>query len=334
VQVLKEPELRKRFYYVLVVCLCVLTENQAVAWNNIGHMAVAYVAWQNLSPALRTRVSTLVKANPKYSEWSALIPASVTGSQRKMYLFMIASTWADQIKGDLNGFPCNGLGNTDTPPANESLTLNVGYSDQCMHKYWHFIDESISSDNTPPNPVPTPNVEVKVDFFRQALHTKESKLLKSYDLVWLEHLVGDIHQPLHCVTRNTRDHPTGDQGGNKVVLTDPQKELHAFWDDVLGNKTSNLYTDAMLAEQVGKSLPATSAVLAADSAIADWMQESVKDAQDDVYVNPPIGPEWGPAPGQRYTITTAYQNNAVSMARDRVSLAGVRLANLIQIAMR
>ena len=318
----------KRLCCVLLFFLFGFGAGRALAWNNIGHMAVAYVAWQNLSPALRTRVSALVSANPLYSQWSALIPASLTGDRRDMYLFMIAATWPDQIKGDSADFPCLGQGNTNVPPANEPPTLNVGYSDQCMHKYWHFIDNSISSDGTAPHAIPVPNAEEKVNFFSQALRTKEPDALKSYDLAWLEHLVGDLHQPLHCVTRNSRQHPEGDQGGNKVVITGSQGELHAYWDDIFGDRTDNLYTDAVLGEKIGERLPPANASLAADLATADWVQESVKDAEADVYMNPPIGPEWGP-----YAITAAYHANAERVAQQRVSLAGVRLANLITAAM-
>jgi len=57
--------------------------------------------------------------------------------------------------------------------------------------------------------------------------------LKSYDLSWLLHLVGDVHQPLHSTTRVSTTKPDGDDGGNGVKLTSPAN-LHTFWDDVLG----------------------------------------------------------------------------------------------------
>src|ERR1700758_3364100 len=52
-------------------------------------------------------------------------------------------------------------------------------------------------------------------------------------MVWLMHMVGDIHQPLHCLTRVSATHPDGDRGGNLVLLNGPAKNLHFFWDDVL-----------------------------------------------------------------------------------------------------
>jgi len=318
--------MRVRLRCFFLVCLLTFANLPAFAWNNIGHMAVAYIAWQNLTPAQRTRVSALVKLNPLYSvRWSNLIPVNITGDQRDMYLFMIAATWPDQIKGDMKDFPCDGHGNGDTVPTGEAVSLNTGYTDQCMHKYWHFVDVSYNPDGTPPHPTPAVNAEVKIDFLTGALHGAEPDTLKSYDLVWLEHLVGDIHQPLHCVTRYTSEEPeAGDQGGNKILIENSEKELHAYWDDVLGDKTSNLYSDARLAETVALGLPAADATLAADSKTADWKMESVTDAEDYAY-NAPIGPGFGP-----YPISDGYHTNAVSVARKRVALAGVRLANLIK----
>jgi hypothetical protein len=41
---------------------------------------------------------------------------------------------------------------------------------------------------------------------------------KSVALRFLIHYVGDIHQPLHCATLLDSTHPTGDRGGNNIVL--------------------------------------------------------------------------------------------------------------------
>ena len=59
-------------------------------------------------------------------------------------------------------------------------------------------------------------------------------------LCWVLHLVGDLHQPLHCAALFDRAHfPEGDKGGNSVkVRTHPLQRqptaLHALWDQLLG----------------------------------------------------------------------------------------------------
>ena len=314
--------MRKRFFSFLL-CIILFCQVPVLAWNNIGHMAVAYVAWQHLTPAMRARVTQLIKLNPLYSQWDGLIPASAVGAQRNMYLFMIASTWPDQIKSMGSQFNCNGTSNTDTPPAGEAASLNSGYADPCMHKYWHFIDVSYAIGGAADQPVPEPNAIEKIDAFTPDLASTLPDDIKSYDLVWIEHLVGDVHQPLHCVTRYTKNHPQGDAGGNKVSLGG-SKELHAYWDDVLGNKQANLYKDAKRAETVAKALtPVTgSSVNSPDT--ATWKTESVALAKSTTYKNPPIGTEWGP-----YTVTTTYHTKALKASQKRVYIAGIRLANLI-----
>ena len=58
---------------------------------------------------------------------------------------------------------------------------------------------------------------------------------KAVALAWLLHLVGDIHQPLHCSSRVTPDEalPRGDAGGNTFRLDD-NRNLHGYWDRILG----------------------------------------------------------------------------------------------------
>lgn len=51
----------------------------------------------------------------------------------------------------------------------------------------------------------------------------------------LIHYVGDIHQPLHTVSRFTKDFPNGDMGGNLFMLKESENvtELHALWDSTI-----------------------------------------------------------------------------------------------------
>jgi hypothetical protein len=80
--------------------------------------------------------------------------------------------------------------------------------------------------------------------------TRPDDFTKSQALRLLVHLVGDIHQPLHCGTGfydlSDLSHPVlitdprlcrgkpNDRGGNDLFFgTDPNQELHALWDDSL-----------------------------------------------------------------------------------------------------
>jgi hypothetical protein len=143
----------------------------------------------------------------------------------------------------------------------------------------------------------------------------------------LLHLVGDVHQPLHATSRFTQDADPkeGDRGGNEVKLcVDPCKEeLHAFWDDVLG--TSKKVSTAINA---ARQLPQPNASLAAQSSDVAWVQESFQVAQESVYRSP-IGEGNGP-----FTLTATYKADAKRIARERVALAGIRLANLLNTELK
>ena len=41
---------------------------------------------------------------------------------------------------------------------------------------------------------------------------------KAIYLTWLMHLVGDIHQPLHCAAVFSEQFPNGDKGGNDAFI--------------------------------------------------------------------------------------------------------------------
>jgi S1/P1 nuclease len=311
--------LKLRQLTAVALCL-VLFSSTSNAWFNVGHMAVAYVAYQQLTPAKKARVAALLKKNPYYKQqWKALIPANTPADQRDLMLFMIAATWPDQIKEKGSIYQNDG----DTPPTDGTAWTNTGYGDLKQHRYWHFIDTPFTQDNTTPlAPIPSPNAETQIAVFRQTLTSGSKDKLKSYDLVWLLHLVGDVHQPLHSTTRIGAGELDGDRGGNSVKLNDPSKELHFFWDGLPGDVSNP--SDALTAAiAYGKALAPADPVLARKADAADWINESVNIAETSVYSGP-IGAGNGP-----FTITPAYKDQAQKIAAERVALAGTRLANLI-----
>ena len=87
-----------------------------------------------------------------------------------------------------------------------------------MHQYWHFVDTPYSA-GAPGQPSKTPNALTEIEKLSAAIATDESDDVKSYDVVWLEHLVGDIHQPLHATSRFTMDHPPRRRGRQSGLLS-------------------------------------------------------------------------------------------------------------------
>jgi hypothetical protein len=326
---------------------------QLWGWGNSGHESVAYVAWKKMTPATRTRIMVLLKQVPSitpplkngkqppdipgYKQWVKDLPPGLSASNKNLYLFMRAATWADSIKHA-------GLIDSDTPPA-VPTDVNIGFTDTASHGYWHFIDTPFSSDHTNPTTTPSPNVVTQIVAFRTAIASVEDEKLKAYDLIFLEHLVGDIHQPLHATDRYFAGKE--DIGGNDVNVTLPgamkltfegtlgkrkkeyPKNLHAFWDDLPGE--GNAAPALGQAASYAKALAAAPATGVADTDPANWAAESFALAQSDAYTTP-IGPSPEPTTGtsKSYLVTTAYYTKASQDAKARIALAGVRLAKLIE----
>jgi len=298
---------------------------QAFGWNDRGHMTVAYIAYKQLTPTTRDRANALLKLNPKYSDWAAKVdqeaPAA-SADDKNLMIFMIAATWADQIKRDAT-YIKDGSQGGNRPDGSPDPGQNTGYDDLLMHKYWHFIDTPFTQDGTALPAIPTPNAQERIALFRTVLASTSDDGVKSYDMTWLLHLVGDVHQPLHASTRVSSIDPEGDAGGNLVKLDCSKCELHAFWDDLLGTQ-NNLQT----VMRAARKLPKAEAALAAKSDEKDWIAESFMEAQQTAYA-PPIAAGDGP-----FRLTTQYKKSAGKLAKQRVTLAGARLANLLNAELK
>src|SRR3984957_8842629 len=225
--------MRKCWGIATVLTLLIIAQ-PLYAWFDGGHMVVACIAYKNLTPKTRSRVDTLLKLNPMYAQWTQ----GVADDQKGLVAFLHGAVWPDCIKQAVcsAGYAADG---GDTPPGKPTDAQNIGYADKLMHKYWHFVDipYAAGASGEPPK---SPNALTEILLLTQAIGTDESEDIKSYDVVWLEHLVGDVHQPLHCTSRFTKNHPTGDAGGNFVAFCQKpcRDELHAYWDGLLGDAPS------------------------------------------------------------------------------------------------
>ena len=101
---------------------------------------------------------------------------------------------------------------------------------------WHFVDIPLDA----PKYVASRDckegdcVVVAIKRFADVLGTKDAEPKDRLEaLKFLVHFVGDIHQPLHCVTDFSKfPPPEGDRGGNKIHLTYFGKPMnfHSLWD--------------------------------------------------------------------------------------------------------
>ena len=311
---------------VALLLAALLLVPNSFGWYGFGHMAVAYIAYQHLNPQVRSRANALIRKNPSYSTWKKQLPAGLTADQQNLMLFMIAATWPDEIRGN-SSYHDDGRSGGNVPPVN-GVNENLGYSDKAKHKYWHFTDTPLTQDGTLVEPSPSPNAETQVKEFARGL-SGGSQGKKSYDLVWLIHLVGDLHQPLHTTARFSADLPHGDSGGNGVSISTPTpckddtkaNKLHGLWDGAPGDM-QDPQKDPQKVVTFAAALPPQT-VAPTDQDVDTWIAESVLLSQTKVYVSP-IGNGKGP-----WSVDQTYCDQMRAVAEQRVVQAGMRLANLM-----
>jgi hypothetical protein len=292
----------------------------ALAWDDHGHMMIAASAYDQLTPRAKTRVAQLLALN-RYPTNGMNDASDADAGKAAM---MMAATAPDAVRSDRSEFTDDGDDPTDHTKAPDP-GRNSGFDDKFMHKYWHYIDIPFSPDHTALMQPPDINAQQRIGILRRTLASDARDGLKAYDLVWLLHLVGDIHQPLHATSRFTHDGTKGDRGGNEVKLcfSPCRDELHAFWDDVLGKGDS-----VSAAMRAAARLPSADPAEASKSDEAKWVEESFESAQNVVY-KAPIGVGKGP-----FTTDEPYRTKARTEAEKRAALAAERLANLLNNELR
>lgn len=306
----------KVFIAVITSVLITITSSPAHAWWDEGHMEVAAKAYWLLKPDVRSKVDALIRVNKDFGKWTA----GFADPQKPEIAFTHAATWPDDIKKDGSGYK------SDSITGNEA-SQNIGYTDLNKHAYWHFIDIPFSTDETTVAPPARPNALTQIEAFATALASSTtSDDIKSYDLVWLLHLVGDVHQPVHATARFSK-HLADDRGGNDERVVAPGETepaaLHLFWDALPGTSS-----DPMEAIKKAKALPAVDPDQAAIIDPATWVIESFSIAQNDVYTSLILDGE-GP-----FALTQSYVSHAQEVADQRVALAGARLAVLLNAALK
>jgi hypothetical protein len=276
------------------------------AWNATGHRIVGAIAYDHLTAKARARVDDLLRQHPDF--------ATLMGRDA----FLAASVWPDVIKGD-NRFYDDTRANAQPTPLLPGFAA-AGFAIMARHTNWHYIDIPFSPDGTPLEPPPSPNALIEI---RRIL--KETNL-SAYDLPWLVHLTGDVHQPLHCTSRFTKSQPKGDQGGNLVFVALSQaalgRNLHGLWDDLSGTATTDAYVDRYAAEITAEFVKGSGQRPHLSRDPRKWVYEGFDLARREVYT---FGPETGsrehPLP-----LPPGYEENARRIARIQLAKAGFRLA--------
>jgi hypothetical protein len=230
------------------------------------------------------------------------------GGEEKNRGFVMSACWADDVKSDRD-------------------------------RTWHYFDRFFRADGKPSaNYSDEENAIFAV--LRSILLLKDTRgaePARANALRYLIHIVGDMHQPLHCVARETSALPGGDRGGNDFRIQPPlglepqPRNLHFLWDmgaGAFGSVQRPLTEDGRsqikaLADQAERLYPPVGrsreiAKLDPD----DWAREGLELAKTRVY-----NIVEGGVPGD------AYLQSCRTLSMQRVALAGYRLAELLNRVM-
>lgn len=222
---------------------------------------------------------------------------------------------------------CNEYNRAYSKGAKSTFVSNATWLDSIRAKdiHWfdtlHYIDIPFSIDKTPLPPVQEVNALWGMKHAVTVLSsTKSSAADKGLSVRILTHLVGDIHQPLHTVTRISSQFPNGDMGGNLYPLAPNSigASLHKYWDNGAGiligqSKRSQIENKA---RQLEERWPCTGAY--AQTKPQEWIKSTHQYALTQVYTTPP---------NQRPT--KKYQLNAQKITEKQIALAGCRLAHVL-----
>jgi len=299
---------------LLIALLCLAPASSA--WNATGHRIAAAIAYDHLTPEARQRVNALLQKHPDYSTLlTSEAPAEPAARARAA--FLAASVWPDVIRNDSRFYD-------DTRENAKPTPLLPGFPYMARHTNWHYIDIPFSPDGTPLERVKPPNALTELRRILKEIGQPGNDLIPAYDLPWLIHIEGDVHQPLHCTSRFVKTQPKGDAGGNNVFVM-PGRNLHAFWDDAAGNDSSEAYVNRFAAEITAEFLKLRGRHPRASKDPRRWIREGFELAKREVYT---FGPETG-SREHPIVLSEEYVTNARGIARRRLALAGFRLAAVL-----
>ena len=201
------------------------------------------------------------------------------------------------------------------------------------HPTWHYADFYWDVENGLPQDIPgtgpdSLNAIERIVALRATLvDSSAADTTRAVALAWLLHLVGDIHQPLHCSSRVSPDEPLphGDAGGNTFRLDD-DRNLHGYWDRILDEAIAPEPGEDSIAyaSRIAQRSERTEPRVTSSADVSGWAQEGLRIAQTVVYA----GVSRGTAP------SADYEAEALRVSEGRIALAGYRLAALLNEALK
>jgi hypothetical protein len=306
--------------------LCTLTAAAALslparAWDDTGHQVVAAIAWTQLDKPVQEKIDRLFPPSMKSREHIIFTagkraPTKEDPYPHTVYNHVTIANWMDDLRDN-------------------SYDKQLGE--------WHYVDRPYFDGIPPKLAVPgSPNAREKLiemintlqklrHFDKADKDHADDKAKAAYAVAVLYHLVGDVHQPLHCVSRYSPGFEDGDRGGNDFRIgPDGKEKLHSYWDAAaglfdfvkLGRDFESAEYQQQLADCVKRVLDRWDAAKHPEWKNynpEEWVEEGFQLAKEQVYQG--IKPKEKPS--------EAYVKKAQQLAAERIATAGYRLAAVL-----
>jgi len=282
--------LKKTNSLALMLVLASAYAPLALAWGPQGHRTVGAIADRLLTPQAHAAVARLLNADlDKYGNLSGRTTLEAI------------SVWPDELYG--------------TP---------------AVRATWHYDDVPICG--TAPKARYCPDGQCNTEQLKRLIgllgDPRAAPRDRNEALKWIVHLVGDIHQPLHAADND-------DRGGNRVqvalwgVRTRGRENLHRAWDSDLVKLALHARNRQQPPGDIDAlAVEARGLVNEAGQGTPDqWAFESNNLARNVAYHYP--GFACNSVPQNIVVLDRAYQVDAEEIVRERLLLAGGRLANLL-----
>ncbi len=274
-----------------LVLASLLVAANAGAWDTNAHKVIGVIAYRHLTPRAKAWADGLLRTMPD-------------GYQD----FLNAAPYPDYLK---HGPP------KDKPPIKRSRKFDG----------WHYIDFPVKkgqAGTVPYDKAIEGNGNNALYALTASVRNVQSGLpeTRGLYLAMILHVVGDIHQPLHCAERDE------DKGGNDFRLKGTPNNLHSLWD---GGITAAYRLKAKKTKGTDERIQAVATdlesrfpmgTLSREIAVYDpeaWAFESYGIAVSAAY--------GGITPGSRPS--APYKDRLTSISERRVALAGYRLAEFL-----
>ncbi len=324
--------MKRTFALAIVFVWCLAAPVSLFAWGDDGHNAIWEVAQSRLTPAAKAAVDKILAGDKPE----------------------LTAVWMDRARDAARGKG----GDLEKDAEAEAFNAKFKYNAS-----WHYVDLPLGADSyeAAPDFHPYDSVVTMIRETMAVLEGQSQRLDQRTALRVIVHLIGDIHQPLHCASGfydiTDLQHPVlhkdvasclpldkskcGDQGGNLIFFgPGTYDQLHAYWDIDAVKRVTLLQKPA---EAVRKHLEAVDA--STPGHMHDWplrwAGESVKLAAR-AYEGIQFGactPNTDPKKSGKISrieikLPDGYDDRSKVITSDQLAKAAIRLADVLNAILK